>query len=158
MDHVALGGTRALSFPVRSALAGAGWRIATGLTRFRIVNGGDIAADAAEETRDFVLRGGRLLILGEGGPLLARLQLTRLMPPMDAPVSGVAEPVQDPFEAIALNDVSPVTGAGYALLRVDDQVVGVGGPRGAGQLAYFADLDPPPALVLTALHWLTGRA
>lgn len=158
MQHVALGGTRALSYPVRTALAAAGWRIVSAAAPTRIVNGANVDDDEAQTIRDFVLAGGRLLMLGEGGPLLARLQLTRLMPPMDAPVSGVAEPVQDPFEAIALNDVSPVTGAGYALLRVDDQVVGVGGPRGAGQLAYFADLDPPPALVLTALNWLTDRA
>jgi len=125
---------------------------------FGIVNGAGIAADAADASRDFVLRGGRLLILGEGGPLLARLQLTRLMEPMDPPVSGRAEPLQEPFEAVTLQGVSPVTGAGYALLQLGEHCVGVGGPRGEGHVVYIADLDPPPELVLAALDWLSGRA
>jgi len=132
--------------------------VATGALPFRILCGADVAEDIADATRDYVLAGGRLLILGGGGPLLARLQLTRLMEPMDLAVSGLAEPIQPPFEPVRLTQANPVTGAGYELLRVGERVVVLGGPRGKGHLVYAAVSDPPRELVLPALRWLADRA
>ena len=71
---------------------------------------------------------------------------------------GTADPLQPPFEATEFRDVAPVTGAGYALLRIGDRAMGVGGPRGEGWVAFFADGDPAPQLVLAALRWLAARA
>ena len=158
MLHVALSGTCSLSLPNRNALARTGWRVATGPVPFGILCGADVSEDVADATRDFVLAGGRLLILGGGGPLLARLQLTRLMEPMDPAVAGLAEALQPPFESVQLACAHPVTGAGYALLRVGERIVALGGPRGKGHLVYAAVSNPPPELVLPALRWLVDRA
>ena len=154
MQYVTLDGTRELSFGARRALAAGGWRAATGRQPFRIVCDVGVSDEAAGALRDYVLRGGRALLLGGGGPLLARLHLTRLMEPMDPPVSGRAEPCDPLLPAVDLSDVHTVTGVGAALLHIGEQCVAIGGPRGDGFVFYCAAPEPPPELLLGALRWL----
>ncbi len=156
MHYVTLDGTRELSFRARATLASADWRAATGRQPFRIVCGVDVSAEAAPRLRDYVLAGGRMLLAGGGGPLLARLHLTRLMEPMDPAVSGRAEPCVPRLPAVDL-EVQPVTGVGAALLTIGDACVAIGGPRGDGFVFYIDDPDPPSELLLGALDWLAEQ-
>jgi hypothetical protein len=155
VHHVALDGTEECSFGLRTALASAGWRIATGPVPYRILCNAGISEAAIPAQRDFVLGGGRLFICGGGGPLLSRLHLTRLMEPMDPPISGRATSFDAALPELELTDVPPVSGVGFALLRIGDACVAVGGPRGAGHLLYTAIPDPPKELLLGGLRWLS---
>jgi len=158
VHYVTLDGTRELSFEARQALAGGGWRVATGRQPFRIVCDVGVPDEAADALRDYVLRGGRALLLGGGGPLLARLHLTRLMEPMDPPVSGHAEPCDPLLPAADLEQVHTVTGVGATLLRIGEHCVAIGGPRGEGFIFFLAAPEPPPHLLLGALHWLAEQS
>ena len=85
MPYVTLTGTQALSWRLQTALAADGWRIAPGAPDFRILCDAGVGLDDVPAHRDFLLRGGRLLLLGGEGPLLARLHLT---PEMNTTVDG----------------------------------------------------------------------
>ena len=151
MPYVTLTGTQALSWRLQTALSADGWRIAPGAPEFRILCDAGVGLDDVPAHRDFLLRGGRLLLLGGEGPLLARLHLT---PEMNTTVDGEATSYHPAFEPARIGATHPVHGVGYAFLRIGDQAVALGGPRGEGWFAYLAETEPEPELMLQALRWL----
>lgn len=146
-----LAGTQGLSWRLHAALVSAGWRISTGASRNRILCGSGVPLDEVAAHRDFMLGGGKLLLLGGEGPLLARLHLT---PEQKEIVEGEAASFHPSFQPMKIARVHPVHGVGYAFLRVGDAVVALGGPRGTGHFVYLAEMDPEPELLLAAMRWL----
>ena len=151
MDWVTLAGTQGLSWRLQSALVERGWRIAPGSRRFRILCDAGIPLDAARAERALLLRGARLLALGGEGPLLARLHLT---PEEKSVVEGQAESFHAAFPPVRIRPCHPIHGVGYAFLRIGDEAVALGGPRGDGYFVHLAETDPEPELLLAALNWL----
>jgi len=147
---VTLGGTQGLSWRLHQTLAADGRRIATG-TGIRILCDAGIPFSQVADVRDRLLNGGRALLLGGEGPLLARLHLRPLL---DRAAAGPAESFHDAFPAVQIRPSHPIHGVGYAFLRVGDDVVALGGPRGQGYFVHLAETDPDPALFRAALQWL----
>jgi hypothetical protein len=136
---------------LQRALVDEGWRIAPGAPRFRILCDASVPLDPARAERAFLLAGGRVVLLGGEGPLLARLHLT---PEEKTRVEGVAESFHSGFPPVRIRPSHPVHGVGYAFLRIGADAVALGGPRGEGHFVYLAETDPEPELLLAALHWL----
>ena len=113
--------------------------------------GAGVPLSQAASHRDFLLAGGRLLLCGGEGPLLARVHLTPLL---DETVSGPASGALGEHDCPT---VHPLRGIGEILLRVDDQCVALGGPRGDGFFCFLADIDPSPELLFAALGWLRSQ-
>jgi len=150
-QHVTLGGTHGLSWRLQTALVERGWRVAAGTGRFRILAGSGVPLRNVEVERDFLLRGGRLLLLGGEGPLLARLHLS---PEQKTVVEGESESFHAAFPAVPIRRTQAITGVGYAFLRIGQDAVVLGGSRGEGWFVHCAEIDPDPALFLAALDWL----
>ena len=150
MECVTLAGTQGLSWRLHRALAADGRRIATGLG-IRILCGAGIPLAQVPDECDRLLKGGRLLLLGGEGPLLARLHLRPLPGRV---VEGRASSFHEAFPEVRIRPSNPIHGVGYALLRVGDDVVALGGPRGAGFFVHLSETDPDPALFRAALQWL----
>jgi hypothetical protein len=113
--------------------------------------GAGVPLSQAASHRDFLLAGGRLLLCGGEGPLLARVHL---MPLLEETVEGQSSGVLGEYDC---PQVHPLRGIGQILLRVGDDCVGLGGPRGQGFFCFLADSNPPPELLMEALGWLRSQ-
>ena len=125
--------------------------MSVGAAPFRVLIGAGVPLSQAASHRDFLLAGGRLLLCGGEGPLLARVHL---MPLLDERVEGRA------IGALGEHDcpsVHPLRGIGEILLRVNDDCVALGGSRGDGFFCFLADLNPSPELLMEALGWLRSQ-
>ena len=137
-----------MSWKCHAALAGLGWRVVAGAAPVRVLMGCGVGLEEAILHRDFLLGGGRLLLCGGEGPLLARLHLTPLL---DQWTAGEATGA---LGTAVFPRVHPLRGVGEVLLRIGDDCVALGGVRGEGRVCYLATADPDPGILVASLDWL----
>jgi hypothetical protein len=133
---------------LEKALAAAGFPVVPESPDIVLVTASEMDPADVERYVRHVVEGGGLLVCGGDGPLLAALHLT----PQGAPVAGTVRPCHEGLEPLDLERAAPVTGIGFALYRIDDTCVALGGRRDKGVLAYVGAADP--VLVLACLRWI----
>jgi hypothetical protein len=116
------------------------------------------SADTVEEREvaewvAFVLAGGGLLLCGGEGPLLRALNLQLLQ----GPVAGAATPLLTGLDPVEVAGICPVSGPGFALYRVDEDCIALGGLRGEGRVAFLGTTQPSPALAQGCLKWISRQ-
>lgn len=154
MPTVGLNLGQAAAATLSDALVAAGFTVVSENPEITLVTASEMESVAVERWVDHVVEGGSLLVCGGDGPLLSALHLT----PQGEPVTGELRPCYAGLEPLDLDRAAPVTGVGYALYRIDDRCVALGGRRDQGVVAYLGDADPAPALVLACLRWMVGVA
>jgi hypothetical protein len=117
----------------------------------RSVRACDVDSDGIAPLVSWVVEGGKLLICGREGRVLASLHLI----PGDDPVRGPVTPGGPDLAPVADTEACPVSGVGYALYRIGETCIALGGPRGQGVVAYVADEDPPRDLADGCLGWIS---
>lgn len=119
----------------------------------RVAASDAVDAEEAAELVAFVLSGGGLLLCGGDGPLLRALNLRVF----EDAVGGAAKPYADGLEPVEVAGIHPVSGPGFALYRLGDDCIALGAPRGEGRVAFLGAKDPPPALALGCLKWISRQ-
>lgn len=150
MPTVGLNLGQAAAAALEDALGEAGFPVVSERPDIVVLTASEMERGEVERWVDHVIDGGSLLVCGGDGPLLSALHLT----PRGEPVVGEMRPCYAGLEPLELDRAAPVTGVGYALYRIDDRCVALGGRRDRGVLAYVGDADPAPALVLACLRWM----
>lgn len=117
----------------------------------RSVAARDMAHDEIAALVSWVVEGGRLLVRGTEGRLPAALHLF----PGGEPVRGPVTPGGPDLAPVAETEAAPVSGVGYALYRIGETCIAVGGPRGQGVVACVAAEDPPRDLADGCLDWIS---
>lgn len=152
MPTVGLKTGQAAAAVLEEALVAAGFAVVSEGADILVVTASEMESVEVERWVDHVVEGGSLLVCGGDGPLLSALHLT----PRGEPVTGAMRPCYAGLEPLDLGRAAPVTGVGYALYRIDDRCVALGGRRDRGVLAYIGDAEPDPALVVACLRWMVG--
>jgi hypothetical protein len=119
----------------------------------RVAAADAVGEEEAAELVAFVLSGGGLLLCGGDGPLLRALNL-RIF---EDAVGGAARPFVAGLEPVEVAGIHPVSGPGFALYRLGDECIALGAPRGEGRVAFLGVKDPPPALALGCLRWISRQ-
>jgi hypothetical protein len=117
----------------------------------RSVASREVAPEEVAALVSWVVEGGKLLVRGGEGRLLAALHLI----PGGEPVRGAVTPGGPDLAPVADTEAAPVSGVGYALYRIGETCIALGGPRGQGVVAYVADEDPPSDLADGCLGWIS---
>ncbi|MHC4971025.1 MAG: hypothetical protein ACYTG3_01705 [Planctomycetota bacterium] len=150
MPTVGLNLGQAATATLQEALVAAGFPVVSESPEIVLVTASEGDPVDAEPLVGHVVEGGGLLVCGGTGPLLSALHLT----PQGEPVTGEVRPCYAGLEPLDLDRAAPVTGVGFALYRIDDRCVALGGWRDRGVLAYVGDADPAPSLVIACLRWM----
>jgi len=119
----------------------------------RVVTAGEMEPDEVSGLVAFVVNGGRLLVQGGAGRLLNALHLI----PRAAAVQGPVQVVRPGLAQVADTEACPVSGVGFALYRIGESCIALGGPRGQGVVAYVGSENPPTDLATGCLEWLAGN-
>jgi hypothetical protein len=127
-----------------------------------------VEADEVQDTAAFVLRGGGLLLVLDGGPpageawpLLNALHLFVLSPLDPQAARATAHPAMAGIQAVALESPVSVAGVGHTLLRAGPDCVALAASRGEGRVLFLGCSSPllsaKPAFGLACVRWISRQ-